>query len=48
MIFRQGPNTSTLDVMAIGLKLLASLCNGPKPCYLIYRYVQKNSLKKGR
>ena len=21
-------------------------CNGPKPCYLIYRYVQKNSLKK--
>ena len=23
-------------------------CNGPKPCYLMYRYVQKNSLEKGR
>jgi len=25
-----------------------STCNGPKPCYLIYRCVQKNSLEKGR
>jgi len=25
-----------------------AMCNGPKPCYLMYRYVQKNSLEKGR
>ena len=53
----QRPVTMLLDSQAAIARLrhtqpgpgqALAICNGPKPYYLMYRYVQKNSLEKGR